>query len=561
MNLAEQYIEDVRTGKILVCEYVKLCIDRHLKFLENADEKGIYFDRADAQFALDFIGMLRHTKGSAARKLFQLQGWQAFIIWSLFGWKVIETGYRLFTKAYIEMAKKNGKTEFAAAIANYVFLLDGEFGSEIYMAATKRDQSKICFNAAKTMLKFLSEESPKIKSLVTFNKLNLSIEDTNSKMEPLGADSNTMDGINTHLGIIDEYHAHPNSDVAENIQSSMVARAQPLHLTITTAGFNLESECYNLRKTAVDILKEIKEDDSFFMIIYTLDDPEEWDNKKMWAKANPNLGISVSMRFLESEFKKAKNEGITKEIAFKTKNLNLWLSSVTGWISDNIWRENGFYFETDLLKGRPVFSGLDLAATSDIAARVNFYPPFEDDETMYIKPHFYCPQDTAKQKSNTDRVNYFKWHNEGFLTLTPGNVIDYDYIKKDIIKDVELSDVKGIGYDRWNSYSFVPDLIEEGINMQPYGQGFASMNMPCKQLEVWAMQRRINHGQDPVLRWMLSNVALKMDAAGNIKIDKAKSSEKVDGIVALVIAIGIYLIWLKENEDNNPYEEEGIFFL
>lgn len=550
MNLAETYIHQVRNGEITVCRYARLAVERHCKMLDNSEKLGIYFDEDAAQDALDFISILKHTQGREyAGKPFNLQPWQAFIIWVIFGWKVKETGFRLISKSYVEVPKKNGKTELAAAIAVYMFFMDGEFGANVYICATARKQADLCFSAAKMMVNFLRRDSEYAAKVIQEpQRWNIHAKATNSKMEPLTKESLTEEGINAHCAIADELHAHPDSSVVDNVGSSMAARAQPLLFQITTAGFNTESFCYKLRKAMVDILEERSEDLSTFAIIFTLDKDDDWKEEKNWPKANPNFGISVNAKFIKDAATEAKNVGLIKQRLFLARHMNKWQSgSEGGWIDEDDWNKCAGAIDEEILKTRKVYCGLDMAATSDIAAFARFYPANLPGEKHYLKLSYYLPGDNIYEKSRNDKTSYEEWANDGWLTLTPGNVIDYNRIKEDIISDVETSDIQRIGYDRWNAYGLVSDLVENGIQMEPYGMGYKSMSFPMKSFHEWVKKCEILHGGDPVLRWMQSNVVVATDGE-NIKPDRRRSTGKIDGIVASIIAIGQYFIATAEDE-------------
>ena len=536
MKRAERYIRDISSGKVTSCEYVKLCINRHLSDLKKQSTKNYryYFDPQEAQRAISFICLFRHTKGAKAGQPFDMQDFQAFLIYMIFGWRRKKNGTRRFKKIYIEIPRKNGKTELAAAIALYCFLADNEQGAEIYTAATTRDQAMIAFTAAKMMARKLRNDSDHIKKVVGIHKYNVHILEDGRRIEPVAAEYDTLDGLSPHCAIIDEYHAHKTSDLLEVIETGMGARTQPLLFIITTAGTNIESPCYHYRKVCIDILKGIKNDDAVFSIIYTLDEGDDFRQRKNWIKANPGYRTILNPDFLPEQILKAKNEGVIKEIQVKTKNFNIWSTTSLSFIKDSDWVASGTDWNPKALQGALAYGGLDLASNKDIAAFVLFFPG-EDEEKNRCLCWFWCPEDTAQQRSKTDGVNYLQWAKDGYISLTPGNVIDEKAIIRDVTNACATYNVKQINYDRWNSTHVVVSLTDDGANMIGYGQGFASMSAPIKDLEKQILSQELDHGNNPVLRWMNSNVALKMDPAGNVKIDKSKSSEKVDGMVALVM--------------------------
>jgi len=545
---AKEYIEDVITGKELVGHLVRCAVERHLTDLEEAHERGLYFDEEAAQRPIDFFRFLTHSKGAFAGKPFELEPFQKFCIWVIFGWKN-EDGTRRFKYAYKEISRKNGKTTFAAGLGLYMLLGDGEQGAEIYTAATKRDQAKICFNEAKSMV----QKSKGLKKYITAYQNNLHIQATASKMEPLSADYDTLDGLNPHCSIVDEYHAHKNAELYNVMKSAMGAREQPLQFTITTAGFNKESPCYKLRKTCIDILEGRKQDDTFFALIYTLDEEDDWTDPANWKKANPNLGVALKMKYLKDECNQAQNNP-SEIVNFLTKNLNIWTDASEVWIKDADWMQSAnIVVDPAKLIGRECYAGLDLAVTRDITALVLLFPN-EEDESFDVLPFFWVPADNARDRAERDQVDYPTWIRDGHIFSTPGNVTDYGFIKHTILELAEKYQIRSIAYDRYNATQLVLELIDEGLTMAPFGQGFVSMSAPTKELEKLAIQGKLHHSGNPVLRWMASNVELRRDPAGNIKIDKAKSSEKVDGMVSLAMAIGEYLT-LFSQETGSIYDD------
>ncbi|MTI32808.1 terminase large subunit [Xanthovirga aplysinae] len=544
---AKQYIEDVISGKELVGHHVRCAVERHLTDLEQGQKRGIYFDEEAAQRPIDFFRFLTHSKGAFAGKPFELAPFQKFCLWVLFGWKN-EDGTRRFKYAYKEIARKNGKTTFAAGLGLYMLVADGEQGAEIYTAATKRDQAKICFNEAKSMV----QKSKGLKKYITVYQHNIHIQASSSKMEPLSSEHDTLDGLNPHCSIVDEYHAHKTAELYNVMKSAMGAREQPLQFTITTAGFNKESPCYKLRKTCIDILEGRKQDDTLFALIYTLDEGDDWTDPKNWNKANPNLGVALKEKYLKDECNQAQNNS-SEIVNFLTKNLNIWTDASEVWIKDDDWMKGNIAVDPEALKGRECFGGLDLAVTRDITALILLFPN-EEEETFDILPFFWVPADNARERAERDQVDYPTWIREGFIFDTPGNVTDYGFIKQTILDLAEKYQIRSIAYDRYNATQLVLELTDEGLEMAPFGQGFVSMSAPTKELEKLAMQGKLQHSGNPVLRWMCSNVELRRDPAGNIKIDKAKSTEKVDGMVALAMAIGEYLTLFSE-ETGSIYDD------
>lgn len=547
---AEFYAEQVRSGAILVCEYVRLAVERYYADLDRALDEGRYFDKKAAMRAIHFIEKLKHTKGEWAGQRFRLEPWQQFVLWNIFGWKNAD-GTRRFRYAYIEIARKNGKTALSAGIGLYMLFADGESRPEVYSAATVKDQAKICFSDAVEIVK-----ATDLKNYLTPYRNSIVYELKGGTMKPLSSDYGTHDGLNPSCGIIDEFHAHKDSGMFDVIKSAFGARRQPLMFVITTAGFNKSGACYAYRENVIKVLRGVNEDDSLFGIIYTLDDKSEWDDPKMWIKANPNLGVSLSADYLADQVKDAKNrpEAVRNVM---TKNVDLWVDAERTWILDDAWQKCiGTTAPADL-KGCACWGGLDLSNVSDITAYVLL---FHENDRFQLLPHFWIPEEKMREKIRKENINYDKWVAEGYVTVTPGNVIDYDFVKADILRIVADYDLRTSAYDRWNSSQTIIDLQNEGMECNPFGQGYGSMSAPTKEFEKLVLTGKIEHFGNPVLRWILASTLVKTDPAGNIKPDKEKSTQKIDGIVAAIMALGEWMT-AQANDERNPYENRGLLTL
>lgn len=564
MDKAEKYISDVISGKILTCKYVKLAVERHLQDLKNCKEKGIYFDKEAGLRAIKFCRFVNHTKGEWGGKSLELEGWQAFCDYVIFGWKNND-GTRRFNYAYIEVARKNGKSTWASKNALYFLDADNEPAAEVYCFATKEEQAKkTIFAEAKNMVK----KSPFLSRRLNTYAKSIFSDITLSFFQPLGSDSDTQDGLNTHAGICDEYHAHKDDSMFNVIKSSMGSRLNPMMWTITTAGFNIESACYHERETCIKILEGIIEQDNKFAIIYTLDKDDDWQDQNNWVKANPNLGVSVYPKYLKNEFKDSINNP-TRINNFKTKHLNIWVKQTQDFISDEQWMlcagekllPNEFW---NTCKGRICHAGLDISKRIDLNA---FSLLFTDKLPFDLYTWFWIPE--SKVEQNRDRVNYQKWADEGWLKILPGEAIDMDILATDIIdiiRQVNIfkfqdkdTQIHSIGCDpAYMEMGVAKKLSDEGIIVNQFRQGFISMGPPTGEFLAHILEQKINHNGNPVLRWNNSNVAIRTDPAGNIKVDKEKSTEKVDGIVASIMALGEYLTF-KENE--SIYEKHGLRIL
>ena len=547
---AELYAEQVRSGEILVCEYVRLAVERYYADLDRALDKGWYFDKKAAMRAIHFIEKLKHTKGEWAGQRFRLELWQQFVLWNIFGWKNAD-GTRRFRYAYIEIARKNGKTALSAGIGLYMLFADGESRPEVYSAATVKDQAKICFSDAVEIVK-----ATDLKNYLTPYRNSIVYELKGGTMKPLSSDYGTHDGLNPSCGIIDEFHAHKDSGMFDVIKSAFGARRQPLMFIITTAGFDKSGVCYAYRENVIKVLRGVNEDDSLFGIIYTLDDKSEWDDPKMWIKANPNLGVSLSADYLADQVKDAKNrpEAVRNVM---TKNVDLWVDAERTWILDDVWQKCIGTTDPADLKGCACWGGLDLSNVSDITAYVLL---FHENDRFQLLPHFWIPEEKMLEKIRKENINYDKWVAEGYVTVTPGNVIDYDFVKTDILRIVADYDLRTSAYDRWNSSQTIIDLQNEGMECNPFGQGYGSMSAPTKEFEKLVLTGKIEHFGNPVLRWMLASTLVKTDPAGNIKPDKEKSTQKIDGIVASNMSLGEWMT-AQANDESNPYENRGLLTL
>jgi phage terminase large subunit-like protein len=554
---SKDYAIAVVNGDILACNWVILACKRHLNDLEKAKTKDFnyYFSEEDAKRYSDFIELLYLWKGEWAGKPLKLEGWQIFIVQVLLGWKQKDTNIRRFKKAYIEMGRKNAKTTLAACIALAVLYIDGEKGSQVYSAATKEEQAKIVINDAAQIIK----STPELSDQFLFRKSKegysrIIYEDTASFMRPLGRDSDTQDGFDPSMGIIDEYHEHSTDGLVNVIESGMGARREPLLIIITTAGFDRTKPCYDFRSNMIEVLQGHRTDESLFGIIYTLDDGDDWTDSSLWLKSNPNLNVSVKEDFLKQQCLDAQNRG-SKRGAFLTKNMNVWVDSVDTWISEERWNECQRDFTLEDLKGLDCYAGLDLASTADINSLSLYFPDAINDSDCLINV-FFSPKDTANRRQKDDKVPYLDWGKLGWMVLTDGGAgkaTDYNYIKKFILDLSKNVNLKMVSFDKWNASYLVNELINEGINMDSYSQSFASMSFPTKEFEKKILESKLVHNGNPCMAWMLRNVQLSTDSNDNVKIDKKKSTEKVDGPVSTIMALGGYIKANFQPEQEEPF--------
>lgn len=563
---AEIYVRDVIAGRVVASKLVRLACERHLRDLSEGHKRGIYFDPISAQRAIDFFQFLKHSKGEWAGQPFQLSPWQQFIVYSIFGWKKADVTRR-FRVVHVEVARKNGKTTKLGGIGLYLLVADGEPGAEIYCAATKKDQARILFNEVERMRK----SSPSLKKMILSFKDNLNIPATNSKFEPLGSDEDTLDGLNPHGALVDELHAHKDRGLWDVLDTATGSRRQSLLMAITTAGFNRESVCYRQHEYGEKVLEQVIDDDSFFVFIACLDPGDDWEDERNWPKANPGLGVSVKLESLRVQANKAKNDPAALN-AFLRLRLNVWTQQNTRWMPIEAWNECvGFSMAgidarvlraqvLEQLAGKVCYAGLDLSSKIDLTAYVKLFPPTEEIPKYVAICRFYMPEDNVGRRVKEDRVPYDVWIREGFITATPGNVVDYDWIKGDILRDAKTFEIRELAFDPYNATQTAIQLKNEGITTVEFRQGFLSMSEPTKELMKIVLQKKLAHLSDPVLRWNAANVVVKQDEAGNLKLNKDKSPEKIDGLVALVMALGRAIANPGESGES-VYETRGILTL
>lgn len=551
MHDVEGYIRGVESGKVLVCDWTGKAVARHTLDLEDGPDRGLWFDVDAAQHAIDFFGFLHHSKGEWSGKIFKLEPWQQFILWVLFGWKRSTDGARRFRTCYVEVPRKNGKSTFVAGIGLYLLIADDEPGAEIYSAATKREQARIVHSEATRMVL----KSPHLRDMVGVYRDNLHLSGKASKFEPLGSDANSLDGLNIHGAIVDELHAHKNSSVWDVLETATGSRRQPVMIAITTAGTDQFGICFEQRTYLTKILDRTVADDTYFGIIWTIDDDDDWRDPAVWRKANPNWEVSIKPDDMERLCLKAKVTPRAKN-NYLTKRLNVWTTQETLWMNMEMWNLLCDPFDHRELHGVECFGGLDLATTSDIAA---FVMVFRKNDKIYVIGRYYLPRDTAIDRSKKANVPYDVWARQGKFVLTEGNVTDYNVIQRDIIDFSEKFNIKEIAYDRFNASQLVINLEGEGATMVPFGQGFVSMSAPTRELEKLVLTGELQHGGDTVLTWMVSNVSIQEDDAGNIKPSKKRSFEKIDGAVALIMAIGRMMVHSGPSE--SIYEGRGLLVL
>ena len=510
-----------------------------------------YFDKDAAIRAVSFIEKFcTHTKGELAGKPFLLEDWQKEIVGNIFGWKNKDTNLRKYRTVFIEVPRKNGKTTLCAAISLYMLFADSERGSEVYAAAGDRNQAGIVFEIAKGMIL----NNPELTNRSKVFRNSITHEAKGNFFQAISSDSKTKHGFNSNCVVFDELHTQPNRDLWDTLTTSTGSRRQPLTIAITTAGYDRQSICFEIYKYAKSVESGAISDDTFYPVIYEADETDDITKEETWIKANPNYGVSLRKEYMEQESKKAVNVP-SYQNTFKRLMLNIWTESLVKWIGHDEWSACHEEFDYKTLEGAECWGGLDLASTRDISA---FVLVFNVEDKIVVLPHLFIPEDNAKKRSDRDGVNYMEWMRDGHVIGTEGDVADYNFIKAKINELSLKYRIQTIAYDRWNASQLVIDLQNDGANMCPFGQGFVSMSAPTKELEKIILAKQIIHNNNPAMNWMLSNVALQEDPAGNIKVAKNKSKEKVDGIVALVMAIGEMMT---TEDTNSVYENRDIIIL
>jgi phage terminase large subunit-like protein len=580
VEVAVKYAQDVLSGTIVAGKLVKYAAKRFIEDLQNAPARRLHFEEASAQHVVDFFGFLKHSKGEWGNQVFKLEPWQVFVLANLFGWYRADSTRR-FTEAYIEIARKNGKTTFLAGIGLYLLLMDDEPGAEVYSAATKKDQARILFDEAARMRKASPFLTGRIAAFGQKVVNQLYVEATASKFLPLSSEDNTLDGLNIHGGLIDELHAHPDRKLYDVLYEATKARRQPMMLSITTAGYDKgpTSICWNKRSLIESILCGVISNaadgfsgDNVFGFIACIDDEDDWADERNWPKANPNLeaGI-VKIRGLREAAASAKADP-TALNSFLRKHMNRWTSQDTKWMDPDKWaacniagpnsnpaklREAAL----EALRGRKCFGGLDLSSKIDLASYVLVFPPMDKaaDVRWHILGWHWVPELNVPDRVKKDRVPYDVWIRDGYLRTTDGNVVDQDVIQAAIELTKKDFQIEEVGYDSWNNSQLSVRLQAAGIKMTETRQGFKTFSEPMKETMALTLQKKFEHYGDPIMAWAMNNVAATTDPAGNIKPDKDKAKEKIDPAVALLMAMSRAIVSPALVE--NPYNSRGIIFI
>ena len=511
------------------------------RFFADLDDPRFDFRADVVNRAVKFITMLRHFTGKSKGKPFILEPWQAFVVANIVGFYWAGTDNRRFSSSYIEVARKNGKSSLAAALCLYFLIADHEGGAEVLLAANSKDQAKISFDMCRNYADSINNG----QWLRAF-RADIFFDKTKSKLKVLAADDSKLDGFNCSFGLIDEYHAAKTSRVRDVIKSSMGMRQNPHLCTITTAGFDKSGPCYGLRSVAVEILNGIKTDDEMFIAIFALDAGDDWTDESVWAKANPNLDVTVTTKYLRGQVQQARNNP-SDEVSTVTKNLNQWMDTADVWIPEHYIIEATKEIDIGMFEGESCYIGVDLASTGDLTAVAKLIP---HGGKYYVFVDYYMP--SAALTERPDREQYRLWKRMGLLHITPGNVTDYDYITNDMMALSERLDLYAVGYDKWNAVQWAIDATDKGLPLEEYSQTIGNFNKPTKELERLLLKGDVVLANNEITRYCFRNVVLKSDHNGNVKPNKGlERSKKIDGVIAIIQALGIYL--------DTPHYEQTIY--
>lgn len=551
IDRAKAYINDVLTGKIIVGKWIRLAMERHKKDLEKQNTKKFpyYFDEDEAGRILNLYNLFKFSKGKETGQPFDIMPWFAAIVYLAYGWRRVEDDGKRFRKIYCKVARGNAKTANLVTIGTIGFLFDNYSDPEIYWLATKKDQSKIGWDRQRTMLKMLVSDHPDLAPLINIPKghtsTRVSRTDSLSWVTFAGRDSDGEDGASPAVILVDEFHAWDTPDLLNVYESGAVKIDDPMTWIITTAGYKPNGPNSQFLTACKNVLTGITENEELLPFIYELDEGDDWRDEKVWAKPNPGLGVSITMTGLRTEYNKIKTQGLPKEIDFKVKNLNIEQAGSSGWIADEKWMQCAEEYDQEELVNRECWGGLDMAATNDFNSFVLYFPPVGDQKGVLI-PYYWIPEDAIEQHRSR-RPFIEQWVRDGLIRTTPGDVADYELIRRDIVEICAPYYLQSIGFDRQFSSYIVPALMEDGLRMEVAPQTWLYLTPAALHLEHAIFGKTITHGGNPVLRWNMANVSMqRSDRNNNYLPSKGRSAEKIDGIAATLNAMGQ---WLKEREE------------
>lgn len=534
------YAKAVRSGRTVAGPHVRDACKRHLLDLEEGPKRGLVWDKAAANRAIEFFpDVLRLAGGEFEGKRYELLGWQAFIVGSLFGWKGPD-GFRRFRVAYVESGKGSGKSPLAAGIGIYGLMADGEPRAEIYAAATKKDQAMVLFRDAVAMV----DQSPELqrrvlKSGVGSNVWNIAYPQAMSFFRPISSDDG-QSGPRPHMGLLDEIHEHKNGDVVEVLRAGTKGRRQALILMITNSGVGQKSFCRERHDYGAKVSAGLAQDDSFFAYICALDEKEDpFKDRKCWIKANPSLGVTIPAKYLEEQVREAQGMP-SKEATVRRLNFCQWVEAHNPWIDADAWFEAEEYVDLEDMRGRRCWAGLDLSSTQDLTALALVFEPTAEDPLWRLKSYFWLPAEGLSEKSDRDHVPYTVWRDAGHLETTEGRAINKLAVARRLAEIGAICDLQEVGYDRWRIEDFKQQLDQEGITLPlvPFGQGFKDMSPALDEFERLLISKAVRHDGNPVMTMCAANAVVVKDPAGNRKVSKEKATGRIDGIVAAIMAAG-----------------------
>jgi phage terminase large subunit-like protein len=572
MTLWDAYISDVVSGKRITGELERLSVERFQQLCRN---DKYYFDKVEVEDKLHAVSLFKHTKGSFKGVRFNILPWQAFFWAYIFGLKYKEDNLRVVREVLLCMAKKGGKSEVGGATGVLMTFFDGEQGAECYSAANSSDQAEFSWSAGATICKQLIDDDAGFADICrvydSVNNRKIIDLETGSFFKTIAAENKTLDGVNPHFALIDEFHEARDDGIPKNLRSGMVQRTQPLLMYVTTRGFNPLGELAKLERKHTGLLRNQFQDDSSMSLIFAIDEDDEaqlrkeWGkpveevNKTFWTKSNPGLGVAPSLRGLESMYTDAINEGISAQTNVMVKNFNIWVRQSKAWMAIQHWNRCAGKIDRQTFAGKRAFAAFDLSSKWDLTAFGLLFPPDEQNEKFTFFCNYYCPEDGIEIRSKRDKVPYQEWVKAGALIATPGNVIDYDYIRADVQESFAAYKVEALYYDPMFATETATKLEEEGIKCTAMRQTQFKYNEPILKLEELILSANLNVGADPILNWMFENVSIRRNSTGLVAFDKDKSNEKIDGMVVLAMCMAAYIDKLKSEEESVYLKRDFLF--
>lgn len=574
MKLWEKYIQDVNSGARVSGELERLSVAR---FEAMRKKDNYYFDVDDVESKFHAISHFRHTKGSFKGVPFNILPWQAFFWAYIFGFKDKSDDTRVVREVLLCMAKKGGKSEVGGATGVLMTFFDNEPGAECYSAANSSDQAEFSWNAGAVMCKQLAQEDEEFAAYCrvydSVNNRKIIDLDTGSFFKTIAAENKTLDGVNPHFALIDEFHEAKNDSIPKNLRSGMVQRKQPLLMYVTTRGFNANGELARLERKHISLLRGQAKDDSSISLIFAIDPEDEeklkkdWGkpidkiDKSYWPKSNPGIGIAPTWKGIEGMYTDAVIEGVSAQTNVFVKNFNIWVRQSKAWLDIRYWNSCQGDIDVEALRGKIAYAGMDLSTKWDLTCFGLLFPPQEGVEKFTFLCSHYCPEDGVTFRANRDRVPYPEWVQEGWLTATPGNVIDYEYIRADIEKAFRMYQIHVLYYDPKFATETAVKLTEAGVDCFAMRQTQYQFNEPILKIEEWIGKGELNKGKDPILDWMFENVAIRRNQSGLMMFDKDKSREKIDGIVTLGMCAASYLDHLAPDSEKSVYLDRDFLFM